>query len=99
MFFKLRSNVGIWGKIMWLKELYMPNIMKWEVPQTTKVRVRVIGKITNLVNIVEKWVTHHSNVGGGLMQSVAKEMSVDRKLWFQKEKLNNKKPMPNLSEW
>jgi len=46
----------------------------------TKVKVRVKIKITHLVTIVAKWVTHHSNAGEDQTQSAANAISLDMKL-------------------
>ena len=51
-----------------------------EMVQTTKTKVREKGKITHLVSIAEKWVTHHSSVGKDQMQSAVSAISLETKL-------------------
>ena len=51
-----------------------------KIVQTTKTKVRVKRKITHLVSIAEKWVTHHSSVGEDQMQSALSAINLDTKL-------------------
>ncbi|RDX84968.1 hypothetical protein CR513_33909, partial [Mucuna pruriens] len=56
--------------------------------QTTKTRAKIKEKITHLVNIAEKWITHRSNVGKDHTQSAVSAINLDTKF--------NMKLMPKL---
>ena len=54
--------------------------MKLEVVKSAKAKTKVKRKITHLVSIVAKWVTHRSDVGEDQTQSATSAISLDMKL-------------------